>query len=207
MKSQKTRNLDQYRAIYRETSAYGGSSARRAGELWKILALLAGRRPASPLKVLDFGCGRSDLVDLLAKRDGGKRFEFFRYDPAIPEYSECPVKAADFVINTDVLEHLDEGEIDLLLGDIFALTGNVYFRISTRPARKVLPSGENAHATVQDAEWWGDRLRPWAANLTRLPGKPDQAVFLVHSDPQLGPKVVARLTGGPLAAIRQTLGL
>jgi len=206
MKSQGTRNLDQYREIYSQPGTYGKSSARKADEVWAILTALATIKTDTPLSVLDFGCGRSDLTDLLAEKDGGARFTFHRYDPAIPEFSTCPVQAADFVINTDVLEHLDEAEIDILLTDIFALSKTCYFRISTCVAKTILPNGENAHATVQSGDWWVERIRPYADNLLVIPSKPDQLIVLTYADAALGGAVEKALGGGLLSKIKGLFG-
>lgn len=200
MKSQDTRNLDQYREIYSQPGTYGKSSARKADEVWGILTALAALEAEGQLSVLDFGCGRSNLIDLLEEKDAAadQRFAFHRYDPAIPEYSSCPLTEADFVINTDVLEHLDENEIDLLLTDIFRISGNCYFRVSTRVAKTILPSGENAHATVQNSDWWVARMRPYAKHLTVLPSKTDQLIVLAHERPELGAAVLKSPKGGGL---------
>ena len=49
-----------------------------------------------------------------------------RYDPAIPELSTIPIERADFIVNTDVLEHIPEQDI-----------GDVLEHISAPPERRV----------------------------------------------------------------------
>lgn len=125
--------------------------------------------------ILDFGCGKSKTVDLVGKH---LNCESFRYDPAIPEWANLPIAKVDLVINTDVLEHLDISEVDLLLDDISTITDNVFFNISTRPAMQSLPNGENAHATVKKKVWWEVKLREYFPHIQSIPSYPDEARFI-----------------------------
>ena len=110
-----------------------------------------------PHSVIDYGAGRSRML-----------FEIFptarahcRYDPAIPELAEKPAGGFQCGICTDVLEHVPEEELALLLRTLQTKAGKWVFIICTRPAGQILPSGENAHCTVRPAAWWLDRLRNW----------------------------------------------
>lgn len=102
-----------------------------------------------PRVILEYGCGRSSLVEELVY-DG----EYYRYDPAIPEFSDVPVEKADFVINTDVLEHIPEKDLDDVVGKIKEISNRVFFNIATDYANEILPNGENAHCTVWPSEIW-----------------------------------------------------
>jgi 2-polyprenyl-3-methyl-5-hydroxy-6-metoxy-1,4-benzoquinol methylase len=59
--------------------------------------------------VLDYGCGKGVLADQLNKL---KHISCEKYDPAIPDYDVRPKKVFDCLINTDVLEHIPEDELD-----------------------------------------------------------------------------------------------
>jgi len=107
-----------------------------------------------PGVVVEYGCGQSELGRLV-----NHAARWVRYDPAIPGIDHLEEQRADFVINTDVLEHVPEADIDDLLADIAALSGHVFFSISTRPALEVLPDGQNAHCTVWPASRWGQVIR------------------------------------------------
>ncbi len=143
--------IDQYRQIHEERPQYGMSSEQQLGFIQRQVVALEGID-----SILDFGCGRSRLVDWLAKLNDATAY---RYDPAIPEFSTLPVEAADLVLNTDVLEHIPEGAIDDILSRIRVVSERVYFNISCIEARATLPDGSNAHCTVQPADWWQARLK------------------------------------------------
>jgi hypothetical protein len=147
--------------MYREGRKYGASSRKLVGEVGSILEVLMGRHSDATFRLLDFGCGKSPLVDLLSERAAGKTpaLHVQRYDPAIPEFSSPPDRGFDLVINTDVLEHLDENEADLLISDVAERTSAAYFKISTRVAWTFLPNGENAHATVKNSRWWLAKIK------------------------------------------------
>lgn len=143
-----TRNLDQYSLIHK-TKTYGNGSAkaRRKIEPWV--------RVMKPQSLLDYGAGQSKTADLLRCKTLVIRD---RYDPAIPGIDTIPRQAYDIVTCTDVVEHLDLNEIDLVLKDIRRLSPHAIIAADTRPASTILPNGENAHATVQPAQWWKEKI-------------------------------------------------
>ncbi len=107
--------------------------------------------------VLDYGCGQSRLFERLKLN---KKTQVFRYDPSIPGIDHIPVKHVDLIINTDVLEHIPEHDIDDIIGHMKILGDNVFFNINTALAKEILPSGENAHCTVYPAKWWLNKIKP-----------------------------------------------
>lgn len=104
--------------------------------------------------ILDYGCGKATLSRELPN--------VVNYDPAIPEHAAEPVPA-DVVVCTDVLEHVEPECLDAVLDHIKALARRtVFLVVSTRPARKTLADGRNAHLIVQHSEWWrGKFVRRW----------------------------------------------
>ena len=49
--------------------------------------------------------------------------------------------------------------MDDVLKDIFSYaTKFVFLTISTKPAHKDLPNGENAHCTIKNEGWWREKL-------------------------------------------------
>jgi hypothetical protein len=91
-------------------------------------------------------------------------------DPAIPEKAILP-PPADGIISTDVLEHVAEMDVEWVLDQIFSLGRRlVFLAVAVLPAKKRLPDGRNAHATVKPADWWTARV---AAAWERAEGKPD----------------------------------
>lgn len=142
--------IEQYRLMHLQQRGYGASSERQCGYIQVALDSLG------PIgSILDYGCGRSRLVDWLARLNGATPY---RYDPAIAEHSTLPTGPFDLVVNTDVLEHIDEQDLDDVLSEISSLSKNVYFNIATARAAAVLPSGENAHCTVRPDAWWHEKL-------------------------------------------------
>ena len=106
--------------------------------------------------ILDYGCGRGKLHEELSKN---KNLLIHRYDPAIKEFSVIKVENVDLVVNTDVLEHIPEEDIQDVLEHISTISDKVFFSISNRLADKNLPNGENAHCTVKSAIWWLKQIR------------------------------------------------
>ena len=80
-------------------------------------------------------------------------FEYFAYDPAFPEYGD-PMPA-DIVACIDVMEHIELEYLDNVIEHLSNLTKKLCFlSIATRPARKLLPDGRNAHLIQESARWW-----------------------------------------------------
>ncbi|HEX9810639.1 MAG TPA: methyltransferase domain-containing protein [Burkholderiales bacterium] len=145
------RCLVDYRGLlgqYIETHAtrhYGSSAGAYLSQFAAVV------REAKPKAILDFGCGRSDLVAHFWL-DGERHIA--RYDPGIPAYKEMPDRAFDLVFCCDVMEHIRMADVDRIFGEIRAKSNRVIFVISTKPARAVLPNGMNAHVTLlTDSEW------------------------------------------------------
>ena len=66
---------------------------------------------------------------------------------------------ADIVACTDVLEHIEPECLEDVLADLRQVTKRLgFFTIATRPAKKFLADGRNAHLIQQDAKWWIERL-------------------------------------------------
>lgn len=77
------------------------------------------------------------------------------YDPAFAPFSDLPRGAFDGVISTDVLEHCPEEDMPWILDEIFSYARKfVFANVACYPAKKRLPTGENAHCTIQPKAWW-----------------------------------------------------
>jgi 2-polyprenyl-3-methyl-5-hydroxy-6-metoxy-1,4-benzoquinol methylase len=111
--------------------------------------------------VLDYGCGKRTLETALG-------FEIANYDPCIPGL-DSPPKAHDIVVCTDVLEHIEPECLDAVLSDIRRCTKRVAFLlIATRPAKKFLADGRNAHLIQKDEKWWSERLAQAGFEITKM---------------------------------------
>lgn len=108
------------------------------------------------LSILDYGCGKGSLAKQLREEMG---WIISEYDPAIEGKDTLP-EPHDVVVCTDVMEHIEPEMLDGVLDHIRSLIRVMgFFVISTRPAKKTLPDGRNAHLIIQPFDWWMDKLR------------------------------------------------
>lgn len=133
--------------LHTENKHYGTS-----GHKWAT-AVMGFTKHIDSKDILDYGCGKSTLAQNLP-------FPIKQYDPAIPKFADAP-EAADLVVCTDVLEHIEPECIDAVLEDICRLTKQLAFLvIANRPAKKILEDGRNAHLIQENEKWWLERLLP-----------------------------------------------
>jgi hypothetical protein len=63
------------------------------------------------------------------------------------------------VFSNDVLEHIEPEYLNQVLDHINQLsTKYVWLRIDTKPARKRLSDGRNAHLILEDQTWWTEQI-------------------------------------------------
>jgi len=167
--------IEQYRHIHR-TSRFGVSAHQFQAQIQACVVDL------KPRAILEYGCGQSDLFRTL---EVGQAC-FVRYDPSIPELASLDIDQADFIINTDVLEHIPEQDLDAVLAHIRSFGDKVFFNIATRPARRTLPNGENAHCTIWPAERWLPALQKHFPETRLLIEKPGyECTFITWASPAL----------------------
>jgi hypothetical protein len=118
------------------------------------------------LTILDYGSGKGRQYEPGIVRDASGREwpsmmdywnvdEVVCYDPCYPPFSRLPTGKFDGVICTDVLEHCPEEDIPWIAAELFDFaTRFVFANVACYPARKRLPTGENAHCTIKPVEWW-----------------------------------------------------
>jgi len=140
--------IEQYRQIH-ATRSYGTTSVKNLRFLRPEIKLL---RPRS---ILDYGCGQSDLIDRL---NLGYPVELHRYDPALPAYDTKPTQPVDLLLNIDVLEHIEEGDLDGVLAEMRAPCRHAIIVVDTAPAVARLADGRDAHVTLRPHAWWRERL-------------------------------------------------
>jgi len=104
-------------------------------------------RELAVTSILDYGCGKRTLEEAL-------KFSIRNYDPAIPGL-DAPPEPADLVVCTDVLEHIEPEHLEAVLGDIRRCTLKAALLVvATRPAKKTLADGRNAHLIQRPIEEW-----------------------------------------------------
>lgn len=72
------------------------------------------------------------------------------------------------------MEHIEPTCLIAVIEDIRELANvGAFFNIATRPAKKVLADGRNAHLIVRDAYFWLDTLREFfdVTNMAVQPGE------------------------------------
>jgi len=136
---------DQYRELnaqlHNTNPDYGVSSSKWA----PVVAGLADQ--VGTRDILDYGCGKGLLKSTLG-------WPIREYDPSIPG-KDAPPEPADFVTCTDVLEHIEPECLEHVLNDLQRLTRKIAFlNIATRPAKKILADGRNAHLIQQQLPFW-----------------------------------------------------
>lgn len=106
--------------------------------------------------ILDYGCGSKRSLFQVLRLPEEVIYE--GYDPAVPEYATEPLPA-ELVCCIDVLEHIEPELLDNVLDHLCSLCDPLgLFSIHTRPAKKTLSDGRNAHLTQQGHQWWLTKL-------------------------------------------------
>jgi len=170
---------DLYRTMHEKGETFLGLSAERTfpGEslipqLGRIKRLIDRTKAQT---ILDYGSGKGKQYEpRLIKNESGEQWpsvidfwgveEIECYDPCYEPYSKLPAGKFDGVISTDVLEHCPEQDVPWIVDEIFGYaTRFVFANVACYPADKHLPTGENAHCTIQPIEWWQNLVRNTAS--------------------------------------------
>lgn len=128
-----------------------------AGKSWVfMIAPLLNKLPPG-FTILDFGCGRGTFKPEMEKfRPDAVITE---YDPGVAGKDVLTNEQVDYIVCTDVLEHVEEDKVDATLRtlDILCKSG-IFFNIDTALSKSYLPDGRNTHITIHPAEWWMAKL-------------------------------------------------
>lgn len=141
--------IKQYELLYKRKKNYGKTSIKLYDMLKKIINDL------NISSVLDYGCGKSKLLDLIKKN---KKIKIYRYDPAIKKYSKLTKNKTDLVICTDVLQHVPLYDLDRVLKEIKSKGIYILFYIKCTNHKTKLPNKTYANCTVYDKKWWLEKL-------------------------------------------------
>jgi hypothetical protein len=171
------RDLPDYRdhiaayAQLHEMKHYGDSATEL--HLETVAKIVRQRKPRS---ILDYGCGRSDLVAHFW-RDGERKIA--RYDPALPKLKEMPEGKFDLALVCDVMEHIPMAYVDKVLLQVREKSPVAVFTISTKLARARLPDGRNAHCTLLTKPEWTRWIADYFGPVAELPSHSDQELVLL----------------------------
>lgn len=162
--------LEQYKQLH--SAAYGTSAYLYFDEVARAVIGL------NASSILDFGCGRSDLVAHFWL-DGRRRVA--KYDPAIPQYAQMPEGEFDLAICCDVMEHIPMAEVERVFSEIRKKARFALFTISMRPARARLPDGRNAHITLLNAGEWMRWINSFFGRATVIQHNRDDHILMVKT--------------------------
>lgn len=130
---------------------------------------------ASGVSILDYGCSRRRLRHSLPASFWTRLAE---YDPGVAGCEDSPMPA-DFVVCTDVLEHVEPACLEAVLDDLKRVTlHTLLLSVSTKPSDMTLPDGTPQHKIVELAEWWQEKLKRLDMTLTPLPCKARELAWL-----------------------------
>ena len=117
--------------------------------------------------ILEFGAGNGDLSAYMEKQGNRvtalevSRVAFERIPVRDKINGDCITLAGltrrfDRFVSVDVLEHLTENDIRVVLREAARLADSVLVSVSTRLSGLLGPQGQNLHLTVRSVEWWRD---------------------------------------------------
>jgi len=128
---------------------------KKSSGIGKQYPLLLDVIPQGPYSILDFGCGKGGTIQWLQEQRKDAYIEGF--DPYIEAFDnkEHFDRMWNYTYSGDVLEHIPESELSAILQRLAEITNNssIHF-VDLDPAQKTFPTGENAHLTVKEADWW-----------------------------------------------------
>lgn len=157
------KNKNLYKELHTKDNHYGTTG----GDYYDVICMVIDY--LKPKTVLDYGCGKGILIKKLGEKY--TNIKFYGYDPAIEGINKLELEKVDLIINTDVLEHIPEEEINNTIKEISKISQNVFFGLHHALAYTTLANNENAHCTVKPVFWYYNLLMPYFKNLTILSGR------------------------------------
>lgn len=150
------RYTQKYAELQRKLHAegeYGVSGKYFVPTIFHGISQLAKRHGS--VRVLDYGSAAGNTMKAVREHLWmPPAVEDFCYDPFVDGICGEP-EPADFLICTDVMEHVEPECTKAVLDHIASLTRRVvFFSISLDKAQKTLADGRNAHVNLRTAEFW-----------------------------------------------------
>jgi len=133
--------------LHKSNEAYGRNTGLYKDYILKLI------NKYNFTSVIDYGCGKQSAKLFLPEN-----IVYIPYDPAFEEFNKLP-EPNDFLICTDVLEHIEPEYLDNVLKTINEKTKKICFlTIALRPAKKILSDGRNAHLIVESYSFWINKI-------------------------------------------------
>lgn len=156
------------------------AGAKKLGKLDKFLTQY------TPTSLIDFGCGKGNLIKAIAENYPG--ISVTGYDPGVEEFENLPDGTFDLLISTDALEHVEPEMIDETLKVINRLFSKAaYLVIASYRAKKTLPDGRNAHLIIESFDWWEQKIKQYIDGNIVLVKDVE-----VNAQPKKGPSIHGR---------------
>ena len=141
--------IEQLRSLHKDKSRPQGFG----GKVKDLGAFHSYMEKWQPKSLLDYGCGKGAILSHLQNKYPNIKIE--GYDPAVVMFDKISRQNYECIFSNDVLEHIEPDHIHKVLKHINELsTKYLWLRIDTKPARKVLPDGRNAHLIIENIDWW-----------------------------------------------------
>ena len=128
------------------------------GKSWvpHILPLL-NKLPSGAITILDYGCGRGTFKPAIEELH--PEVTVTEYDPGVRGKDVLVMKPVDFVVCTDVMEHVEQNYVvDTLRTINWLAVKGVFFNIDTALSKSFLPDGRNTHITIHPTRYWRQML-------------------------------------------------
>lgn len=156
--------IEQYKKLHKEKHPKGYINGWFPGKSikWHIDEIAELIKTYNPKSLLDFGCGQGmQYTDWKFHEQWGGLLPTL-YDPAVERYENLPDGKFDGVISTDVMEHVPNEDLDLVLSQIFSRANKfVFLSIALFETGDLLPDGRDVHVTVETPDWWKARMHPF----------------------------------------------
>lgn len=167
------KNIEAYKALHESRAEFGTGT----GHFSYIIAL---HNHLLPESILDFACGKGHLADQLSEVLGTR---IDKYDPAVPSHDKIPNKKYDLLLNTDVLEHIPEDELDKFLKQIKAHSKIAILIPHLELSGDYLPDGTNVHCTIKTKSEWRSLLEGYWESVEEYQHHNKQhAIYVVGSE-------------------------
>ena len=159
-----SQGLAQSKILHAEDIEYGFKEAYKMNSSIKSMLNIANaiqltnKTNLKIKSVLDFGCGKGGLLELLSE-ELDDSINIQGYDPGLEKFKQKPKTTFSLTTCIEVLEHIDRSNVLNVLNEIDAMTsGILFYVIDLIPARKKLSDGRNAHIMLAPHDWWNQQI-------------------------------------------------
>ena len=144
---------EEYRQVLKDTHAYAGhkqwGNTGNSDYFDRILQLIDRHKKK---EILDYGAGWGGVKAKMAETRPD--IIVHEFEPARDDVC-APAEPCEFVVCTDVFEHVEPDCLDAFFLDLQRVVQDVaFFTVSMVPAQRILTDGRNAHLIQKPFGWW-----------------------------------------------------